>query len=102
MPHLRRRELAAVETHVEVRAFVDGEESLREVGWVLLVRIADHFLGLFEPVGFVDVLGCVDWPLLVAAYPGVGLLFLVEPVGFRDRGAELVVFTASHAGAPCS
>jgi hypothetical protein len=22
---------------------------------------------VFEPVGFVDVLGCVDWPLLVAA-----------------------------------
>ena len=72
------------------------------VGWVLLVRIAYHFLGLFEPVGFVHVLGCVDWPLLVAAYPGVGLLFLFELVGFRDRGAELVVFTASHAGASCS
>ena len=80
-----------------------GRVRSGRVGWVLLVRIAyHHFLGLFEPVGFVDVLGCVDWPLLVAAYPGVGLLFLFELVGVRDRGAELVVFTASHAGASCS
>ena len=72
------------------------------VGCVLLVRIAYHFLGLFEPVSFVDVLGCVDWPLLVAAYPGVALLFLFEPVGFRDRGAGLVAITAGHAGVSCS
>ncbi len=45
-----------------------GRVRSGRVGWVLLVRIAyHHFLGLFEPVGFVDVLGCVDWPLLVAA-----------------------------------
>ena len=76
-----------------------GRVRSARVGWVLLVRIAYHFLGLFEPVGFVHVLGCVDWPLLVAAYPGGGLLFLFELVGVRDRVAGLVAITAGHAGA---
>jgi len=70
------------------------------VGCVLLVRIAYHFRDLCESVGCVDVLGCVDCPLLLAAYLGIGLLlFLFELVGFLDRGAELVPIVAGHAGA---
>jgi len=95
---LRRRPAGAA-AHVEVRGPVHGEDALSGAGCILLARIADRGRELCEPVGFVHVRGCVDWKLLVAPYPGVGLLLLFELVGFLDRGAELVTIIAAHAGA---
>jgi len=69
---------------------------------LVLIGVGEHRLSLFEEVGFVDVLVRLGWPRLVAGYCGVGQLFLVESVGFRDRGVRVVVTTVGHGGTSCS
>ena len=49
---------------------------------VVLFGIAEDLQGLFESVGFVDLLGRRGRALVLAAYFGVRLLFLFESVRF--------------------
>ena len=95
----RPRSTRGARRMLKVGALVDAEDSLmRRVRTPRSDRLP--LPGPVRVGGCVDVLGCVDCPLLLAAYLGIGLLlFLFELVGFLDRGAELVPIVAGHAGA---